>query len=49
MRDSLVGVPDSGVVHGEHGGGQFLLGQALVGTSWSWRLAHRWDSLLGSL
>ncbi len=27
---SLVGVPDSGVVHGEHGGGQLLLGQALV-------------------
>ncbi len=26
----LVNVPDSGVVHGEHGGGQLLLGQALV-------------------
>ncbi len=30
MRDLLVRVPDSGVVHGEHGGGQLLLGQALV-------------------
>ena len=30
MRDLLFGVPDSGVVHGEHGGGQLLLGQALV-------------------
>jgi hypothetical protein len=30
MQDLLVSVPDSGVVHGEHGGGQLLLGQALV-------------------
>ncbi len=30
MHNSLFGVPDSGVVHGEHGGGQLLLGQALV-------------------
>ena len=26
----LVGVPNSSVVHGEHGGGQLLLGEAVV-------------------
>ncbi len=50
MEDLLVGVTDSGVVHQQHGSGQLLLGQPWFAyTSWAWRLAGRWESLLGSL